>query len=102
MVSRHFKNHVDNYLEENVNNAYQLLDMSGSKEMNYFHGGMFINQNGQVKSDAYTHKSTRDVLKENLMLVSSKNTTDYRYLTNNEYVAYRFGVLTNRISDRGM
>lgn len=102
MVAENFKNHVDNLLEENINNVWQLIDTSNYNELNYMVGGMFVSPNGQVKSSAYTQKSAREVLDIELRNVSLRNTFDYRYLTNNEYVAYKYGVLTHKIRNRNI
>lgn len=102
MVAENFKKHVDNLLEENINNVWQLIDTSNYNELNYMVGGMFVSPNGQVKSSAYTQKSAREVLDIELRNVSLRNTVDYRYLTNNEYVAYKYGVLTHKIRNRNI
>lgn len=100
MVAENFKNHVDILLNENINNVWQLIDTSHYNELNYIVGGMFISPNGQVKSSAYSQKSAREVLDIELRKVALKNIVDYRHLTNNEYVAYKYGVLTHKIRNR--
>ena len=67
--------------------------------MNFLVGGMFISPTGNVSNRAYTYKSSRDVLEE-LQKIAMKNINDFRYLTNNEYVAYKYTVLTHRIKNR--
>lgn len=102
MVAENFKNHVDNLLKENINNVWQLIDTTGYGEMNFLVGGMFISPTGNVSNSAYTYKSSRDVLEEELQKIAMKNINDFRHLTNNEYVAYKYGVLTHKIKTRNI
>ena len=102
MVAENFKNHVDALLEENINNVWNLIDTTGYAEMNFLVGGMFIRPNGAFSNSAYTYKSSRDVLEEELQKIAMRNINDFRYLTNNEYVAYKYGVLTHRIRNRNI
>ena len=102
MVAENFKKHVDNLLEENINNVWQLIDTSKYTELNYLVGGMFVSPSGHIKSSAYTQKSSKEVLDIELKNIALKNTNDYRYLTNNEYVAYKYEVLTHKIRDRNI
>lgn len=102
MVAENFKNHVDALLEENINNVWNLIDTTGYAEMNFLVGGMFVRPNGTFSNSAYTYKSSRDVLEEELQKIAMRNINDFRYLTNNEYVAYKYGVLTHRIRNRNI